>query len=142
MVSELPGLEVDSLPGGVSIEHSVPVRIMTPQRTIEFCQVTDAEIEVYASTGWAATILLTLVGAFGGFALGCVVALMQGGLQLGPKATIATAAWISGITAVLFLVLAVVALLMQRKVSHPWKTSKHSIANTHKFLQNGRKSLE
>jgi ABC-type amino acid transport system permease subunit len=105
------------------LSREYPVTIKYQRRTSKFFSLTDAEIEMYASWGWASTILLTLFGAFIGFSLGCAVALMQGNLTPVSQAMLTSAAVVSAVPAIVFLVLAVAATLYQRKLKNQWETT-------------------
>lgn len=111
------------------LSREYPVTIKYQRRTSRFYSLTDAEIEMYANTGWAANILLTLCGIFGGFALGCVVSLMQGSSSLASQAMLSASAVLSGIVGVLFLLLAAASFWFQRKVKRLWEIAVPTTAS-------------
>lgn len=104
-----------------TLSRQYPVTIQYQRRTSRFYSLTNAEIEMYANLGWATNILMALFGASGGFALGCAVALMQGGLPSAPYAALTSSAIVSGVSVILFLALAFGSILLQAKTRRQWE---------------------
>jgi hypothetical protein len=92
-----------------------------PKRRCTYYSVTEAEIEVYAQFGWLSSMFLTLFGASLGFSLGCVVALVQGNIPADAQTTLWWLAGSIGLVSVVFLVITITLVVLQRKNRKTWK---------------------
>lgn len=113
-----------------AVSRQYPVTIQYRRRTSRFYSLTSAEIEMHASLGWWANFLLALFGAFSGFTLGCVVSIMQGDLLDAPLAALTYGATVSGVTALIFLILAAVSLFLQWKTKKQWEVVESTFAQS------------
>ena len=84
--------------------------------------VTKPELSNYASLGWEANMAIAFSGLMGGFALGCLVALLQGATGA-TLALLRGCAALSAIVAFAFIAFAVYALCRQRGMQEEWEHS-------------------
>lgn len=89
-----------------------------------FYYVLEAELDAYLQFGLLSNICFTLMGLLGGFALGCLTALIQGNL---PNEAQVTFRWLAGIVggvAIIFLILGIVVQVFQTHNKKTWKKER------------------
>jgi hypothetical protein len=118
---------VSAVPSGIDSDvfsQSIDDRIdiVFPKRKSTYYSLTESEIDAYAQFGWFSTILLTLFGAFVGFSLGCVIAIIQGNSSSTAYATLKSSAILTGVVSLIFLGFAIVLIYFQQKNKKEWKS--------------------
>ncbi len=106
---------------GINLEKYLDIRIS--KRTSTYLPVTEAEIEAYAQLGSFESIFLTILGILWGFALGCMVALIQGNLTDASKASLISLSITTGVVGLIFLILAVIMIILKRKSKKAWESN-------------------
>lgn len=104
------------------------VEVVHFPREVQMYSVTNAEIDNYASFGWQSNLALTFAGLSGGFSLGCLTSLLQGGSSREVVLMLRACMCLSAIVAVVFVILAVCQIIGQGRLRKDWE--KYSVRGT------------